>query len=88
MDQQIENNDKKWQAIAWQIGGTATAWVVVPALVAVFGGQWLDTKFQTEPLLFIISMTLAFIVTLIGILRLAQDYLKQQEQEDEEDKKI
>ncbi len=68
-------------AIALEVGGTATAWIVIPALLAVFGGQALDTQFQTAPWIFISAMALAFAVTLFGIIRMAQNYLQQEDQD-------
>lgn len=68
-------------ALALEVGGTATAWIVVPALIAAFGGQALDTKFQTKPWIFVSAMALAFIITVFGIIRMAQNYLRQDKEQ-------
>ncbi len=79
MDEKSKNQvNKSAQALALQIGTTATAWIIIPALLAVYGGQWLDRKFDSEPILFVIAMALAFVVTLVGIIKMAKEYLKQE----------
>lgn len=68
-------------ALALEIGSTATAWIVVPALIAAFGGQALDSQFQTKPWIFVSAMGLSFIITVFGIIRMAQNYLRQDKEQ-------
>jgi F0F1-type ATP synthase assembly protein I len=65
-------------ALALEVAGTATAWIVVPALIAAFGGQALDSQFQTKSWIFVSAMGLAFIITVFGIIRMAKEYLKEE----------
>jgi MFS-type transporter involved in bile tolerance (Atg22 family) len=75
----VTKTTKTAYALALEVGSTATAWIVIPALLAVYGGRWLDQKFQTKPIIFVVAMAVAFVITLVGIIRMAQSYLRQQD---------
>lgn len=46
-----------------------TMWLVIPILLAVFTGKYLDKKYDTEPWLFVACVGVAFIFTNIGIIK-------------------
>jgi len=46
-----------------------SSWIVAPVLIAIFIGKWLDEKYNTEPLLFLASVGIAFIISMIGLIR-------------------
>jgi F0F1-type ATP synthase assembly protein I len=46
-----------------------TLWLVIPILLAVFAGKYLDKKYDTEPWLFLACVGVAFIFTNIGIIK-------------------
>lgn len=75
-----KETNRNWYALALEIGGTATGWIVIPALIALFAGQWLDQRFHTDPIIFLTLIGLAFITSVIGIIRMAQNYLKKEDE--------
>ena len=44
-------------------------WIAVPIILALYLGQWLDQKYQTKPWLFLTCIGLAFIISLVGLVR-------------------
>ena len=54
----------------------ASGWIVAPVIGAVFLGKYLDREFNLAPFLFIGTMSLAFAVSMYGILRELKIYLK------------
>ena len=51
-------------------------WVAVPVVLALFVGSWLDEKFGTKPWLFLATMALAFLVTVLGIMKEVNRYIR------------
>ncbi len=74
MNQKGDSKDKKWQTLALAIGAQATGWIVGPALAGLWLGRWLDQRFSSQPLWLLVCMSLAFVGTVIGLLRLAKRY--------------
>lgn len=46
-----------------------SGWLVVPVVLGILGGKWLDAKFHTKPYLMLLSLGIAFLITNIGILK-------------------
>ncbi len=69
-----EPKDKSWQSVALAIGAQATGWIVGPALLGLWLGTVLDQRYATQPLWVLICMGVAFVITVIGLLRLAKRY--------------
>lgn len=59
-----------------------SAWLIVPIVGASVIGNWLDEKYQSEPLLFLVSTGVAFIITCIGLTIEVRKHFKQIEKED------
>ena len=59
--------------------GRMSGWIGAPILGALFIGKWLDTRFHTAPLIFISLTGLAFIISMIGLVKEGKHYLKQVE---------
>ena len=53
-----------------------SGWIVGPVLPALFLGKWLDSKFGMTPYLLVLSMSIGFFVSCLGILREAKSYNK------------
>ncbi|MFH0874005.1 MAG: AtpZ/AtpI family protein [Candidatus Komeilibacteria bacterium] len=75
MSEQKPDN-KSWQSLALAIGAEATGWIVGPVLLALWLGKTLDQRFASAPLWLLICMIVAFVGTIMGLLRLAKRYLK------------
>ena len=70
---------------SWQVGlslfGQITGLIVVPIILALYGGKALDRRFDTEPLLFIGCTLLAIVISTIAIIRIAMRSIQQIENE-------
>lgn len=84
----MEKEEKKSTAPWWQPGlllfSKLSGWVVVPIVVALFVGRWLDEKYGTEPWLFLLSVAVAFAFSSYGIIH---DSIKEIKKIEEEVKK-
>lgn len=85
----MEKNDNQSQNSPWWQPGLLlftrlSGWIAGPVILAVFVGKWLDRKYNTEPWLFLLSVGIAFIFSMIGIVK---DALKEMRKIEEEAKK-
>ena len=46
-----------------------SGWIIVPVLIALFIGRWLDSKYWTEPWLLLTTVGLSFGISMFGIIR-------------------
>ena len=53
-----------------------SGWIAVPVIIALYVGKYFDDKYNTEPWIFIITIALAFIVSIIGISKIAVRYVR------------
>ncbi|MBC8465083.1 MAG: AtpZ/AtpI family protein [Parcubacteria group bacterium] len=54
-----------------RILGTMTGWILAPALLGGFLGMWLDEKYGTTPWLFLLILGFSFIISIVGVARIA-----------------
>jgi len=75
--------DQKENVPWWQPGillfVQLSGWIVVPIIMAVFLGKWLDQKYNTKPWLFLATVIAAFVVSMLGIVKEANQAIKQME---------
>ena len=83
----LNNKTPFWQP-AILIFAQVTGWIAVPIVIALYAGRWLDNRYDSEPWLFIASMTVAFIISSIGIVKVTLNYIKKIEKEAKEKKDI
>ncbi len=58
----------RWQAALRLIG---VGWYIgISILLGIFGGRWLDGKFDTEPLFMIVGLVLGAVVAVYGVYRM------------------
>ena len=62
-----EKSDKIWWQPAVQVAIKLSAWIAGPVIIAMFAGKWLDHRFDSKPWLFLISVGIAFLVSMFGI---------------------
>lgn len=60
-----------------------SGWIAGPVLIGVFVGKWLDKKYGTEPWLFLLTVGIAFFLSMFGIVR---DSLKEMKRIEKEEK--
>jgi len=46
-----------------------SVWIAAPVIIALYLGNWLDKRFQTEPWLFLLSIAIAFTVSTFGLIK-------------------
>ena len=69
----------------WQSGVTVfaevTGWIALPIVTALYLGRYFDEKYNSYPWFFLGLTASAFIITSVGIVRVAMKYIKQIEKE-------
>lgn len=75
-----ENNKNLTGGPWWKEGvklvSDVSAWIVVPIVGALVLGKFLDTRFGTEPVIFLILAGFGFLLTCYGIFKIVKDYMK------------
>jgi hypothetical protein len=78
-----DNNKQKeaWWQPAMVIFSQASAWIVVPIILALFVGKSLDNRYGTSPWIFLSLTGVAFAISCYGIVIITTRYTKKLEQE-------
>ena len=59
-----------------------SVWIIFPVLLGIYIGKWLDQKYYTEPWLFLLSVGMAFFISMFGIVRnTLKEYAKIEKEE-------
>ena len=70
---QKNDQEKNGRAAWWQpaiiMFLRLSAWIAAPVIIALFLGKWLDQKFNTAPWLFLALTSLAFLVSMGGLIK-------------------
>ena len=74
-----------WNA-AFRIMANVSGWIAFPVIIGLFLGSWLDTKFGTAPWLLLITIGLAFFVSMFGLISSSLKEFKKMEKEARENK--
>lgn len=70
MDKNIKNQNKdNWWQDAMFIFFKLSIWIVGPILAGVFIGKYLDERYDSTPWLFLLSVGIAFIVSITGLVK-------------------
>lgn len=89
MDKNSDTNSPWWQphlVLFFELSG----WIAIPVLIGVYAGRWLDGRYDTEPWLFLISVGVAFIISMVGIVTKTvklMDKITKENKKDEERRK-
>ena len=73
----MENNKQNkelWWKPATVVFASVSVWIVVPIIVALYLGKYLDSKYNSQPKFFLILIAVAFLVTMFGITRILKKY--------------
>lgn len=79
-------NKKPWWQDSLYFFGTVSGWIAGPVVVALFVGKYLDKKFGTTPWLFLSTIAIAFLISVLGIWREIQKYMKRVDEESKKKK--
>jgi len=86
----MKNNSSSSNPPWWQPGlllfFRLSGYIAIPVIIAVFVGKWLDERYGTEPWLFLLSVGLAFIVSMFSLIREAMKEFKKLEKMDSDKK--
>ena len=82
---QPDNNTNKqaWWQPALELFAQISGWLVIPIVAALFLGRWLDQRFDTEPFLFLGCLGIAFVVTMVGLIKQSVSAMKKMNKESE-----
>lgn len=87
----MNSQQKETKGLWWQPGlilfTRLSGWIGGPVIIALFIGKWLDRKYGTDPILFLVCVGLAFFVSSYGIVKDSLAAMKQIEKEADEAKK-
>ena len=62
---QVKNKSKvAWWQPGMELFLRLRGWIGGPIIIAVFVGKWLDRKYHSEPWLFLLSTTAAFVISM------------------------
>ncbi len=86
LNKKDEQANKPWWQDSVMLFMQLSGWIGIPVILGVFLGQWLDRKYNTEPWLFLITVGLAFIISMVGIVKEATSAMKKIEQESKDKK--
>lgn len=82
-----KSEDTWWQPslmLFFQLSG----WIGAPIIIGVFLGGWLDKRYGTEPWLFLTTIGVSFVVSMVGIVREATKAIAQMEKLDKKKPKF
>ena len=75
-----ENQQNRTEGPWWREGvklmSDVSTWIVVPIVGALVLGKFLDKRFGTEPVIFLVLAGLGFLLTCYGIFKITKDYMK------------
>ncbi len=85
---QMEKDTKKqlWWMPAMVIFSRMSFYIAFPIIIGLFVGKKLDDRFGTEPLLFIVLMGVAFMISIVSIVKISKKYIKDIEIEAEKNR--
>ncbi|MDP3900029.1 MAG: AtpZ/AtpI family protein [bacterium] len=70
-----EDKQKKEEDVAawWQpallMFTRLSGWIIGPVVLAIYLGKWLDRRYDTEPWLFLLTVGIAFAISMFGLVR-------------------
>ncbi|OGF36829.1 hypothetical protein A2482_03310 [Candidatus Falkowbacteria bacterium RIFOXYC2_FULL_48_21] len=76
-----DNLKQIWWQPAIQLFAQVSAWIVLPIVVALFVGRWLDERFDKPPTFLISCVMIAFGITCFGLVRETVRAAKKMEEE-------
>lgn len=69
MTKEDKNPKNSWWQPALAMFVRMSGWIIGPVLAGIAMGKWLDKKYNTDPWLFLLSVGIAFVVSMIGIVK-------------------
>ncbi len=76
-----EPKNKLWWKPAVAVFGQVSGWIIVPLVLALILGKYLDGRFGTEPWLFIGLTCVGFLISSFGIVKVAFAHIRDSKNE-------
>ena len=70
MEDKNNQDEKYWWSAGLALFSRLSAWIIGPILLAIFIGKKLDAKFESEPWLFLLSVGVAFVISISAMVRI------------------
>ena len=70
MEDKNNQGEKYWWSAGLALFSRLSAWIVGPILLAIFVGKKLDDKFESAPWLFLLSVGVAFVISISAMVRI------------------
>ncbi|MEI6596664.1 MAG: AtpZ/AtpI family protein [bacterium] len=62
-----KSNQPAWWQPAIIMFLKLSVWIAAPIIIALYLGEWLDKKYNSEPWLFLVCIGIAFTISIIGL---------------------
>jgi F0F1-type ATP synthase assembly protein I len=83
---EFDKKEKAWYSEALNMFARLSIWVALPVVLASLLGRWLDSYFGTKPWLLILSIAIAFNVTIVVLIKETAKVFKKIETEEKNKK--
>ncbi|MEA3464012.1 MAG: AtpZ/AtpI family protein [Patescibacteria group bacterium] len=67
------NSEQAWWQPAMVMFARMSAWIAIPVISALFVGRWLDKRYNTEPILFLVIVGFAFLISIFGLVKIVKE---------------
>lgn len=81
------NSRGPWWKSGVQLFSEVSTWIALPIILALTIGKSLDSHYGTKPVIFLISVGVAFLVSSFKIYKTVKDYMKKLSEIEKIDKK-
>lgn len=81
-------NETAWWQPAVTMFLKLSAWIAVPIIIGLFIGKWLDSRFNSSPWLFLLSIGAAFLISIIGLVKNTMAELKRIDEQGKGEKQM
>lgn len=85
MDEQ-KNQKIPWWQPGMQLFLKLSGWIGGPIIVAVFVGKFLDRRYHTEPWLFLATVGISFVISMVMLIKIGFEEFKKIESESKKGK--
>jgi len=75
------NKSENWWKPALDLFAKISGWIVIPILIGLYLGKWLDNKYDKSPTFLLICVGVAFIITNVGLVLNVLQAARQMEKE-------
>ncbi len=82
--QEDESLLKAWWQPAILIFTKMSAWIIFPVVLGAFLGRYLDSRWDSEPWIFLGAVVLAFALSVYGLIKTAREELKKMDNDKED----